>query len=140
MKLSTVLVPVLASTLMLSGAHINAAEPTSVTPTALAPTSVALTAAEIDRGEWTGEFLQIDWTFAFDRNGEGWSGRYMTSKGKKWHPLRDVVITDRSTTFSIDSKPGLRFTLKLDDSNAAMSGGVTIEGVATAPFSATRSL
>ena len=128
MKLPTILLLALASTFVLPSATIQASAVDSSTATAQA----------LDEGQWTGEFLQTDWTFAFEREGDEWSGSYMTSKGRKWHPLDDVAISGRFASFTIDSKPTLRFALELDRTHSSMTGGVTVEGIATAPFSAVR--
>lgn len=89
-------------------------------------------------GVWTGSLLQKEWTFEFTAEGGNWSGRYMSPNGVKWHPLSGVVVSGRSVSFSMESKPKLSFALEVDAIKPTMSGTVTIEGVATVPFSATR--
>ena len=89
-------------------------------------------------GLWIGSLLQKEWTFEFTTEGGNWSGRYMPPGGVKWHPLSAPVISGRSVSFSMESKPKLSFALELDTVKPTMSGTVTIEGVATVPFSATR--
>jgi hypothetical protein len=62
----------------------------------------------------------------------------MPPGGVKWHPLSGLVVSGRSVNFSMESKPKLSFALEVDAIKPTMSGTVTIEGVATVPFSATR--
>lgn len=89
-------------------------------------------------GAWTGKFLQTDWTFEF-RNEDGvLRGRYLTSSGANWQSLHEIVVSDRSVSFNIKSKPKVSFSLELDAPARTMSGTVTIDGMATVPFSATR--
>ena len=89
-------------------------------------------------GVWTGSLLQKEWTFEFTAERGNWSGRYMPPGGVKWHPLSGLVVSGRSVNFSMESKPKLSFALEVDAIKPTMSGTVTIEGVETVPFSATR--
>lgn len=90
----------------------------------------------IVKGAWTGQFLQRNWTFEF-RNEDGKrSGRYMRSDGRSWQPLNDLRIEGGSVAFDIESKPQVSFSLKRDATNQNLSGTVTIDGIATIPFSA----
>lgn len=89
-------------------------------------------------GVWTGSFLQKEWTFEFTAEGSDWSGRYMPPGGVKWHPLSGLVVSGRSVSFSMDTKPKLSFALEIDAVKPTLSGPVTIDGVATVLFSATR--
>ena len=89
-------------------------------------------------GVWIGNLLQKDWAFEFTVEGGNWSGRYMTPGGVKWHPLSGLVVSGRSVSFSMDSKPKLNFALEIDAAKPILAGTVTIEGVAMVPFSATR--
>jgi hypothetical protein len=86
---------------------------------------------------WTGKFLQRDWTFEFTRGEGRLQGRYMRSDGGKWLPLNDILLSGRSISFGIESKPKISFALKLGASERDLSGTVTLEGLATIPFSAT---
>ncbi|MCM3681758.1 hypothetical protein [Sphingomonas paucimobilis] len=52
--------------------------------------------------------------------------------------MSGLVVSGRSVNFSMESKPKLSFALEVDAIKPTMSGTVTIEGVATVPFSATR--
>ena len=89
-------------------------------------------------GTWTGSFLQKDWTFEF-RNEDGrLQGRYMRSGGRNWQPLNEIRVSGRSVSFSIESKPKVSFALEVDAADRNMSGTVTIDGMATVPFSAAR--
>lgn len=92
----------------------------------------------IAAGAWTGKFLQRDWTFELKQENGEWSGQYMRSDTGNWHPLNDLVISGLSVSFSIESKPQVSFALEVDKKKANMSGAVTIDGVATIPFSAAR--
>lgn len=97
-------------------------------------------AKDVIEGAWTGAFLQREWTFEFTAEHDGWSGRYMTSDGNGWHPLQELIISERHISFSIVSEPKVSFSLEVDDTSQSMSGGVTIDGIATVPFSAKRKL
>lgn len=89
-------------------------------------------------GSWTGPFGEADWTFEFTRRDSFWSGRYMPSKGNKWHDLQSLVVSGNSIAFSIKSEPVLSFDLELDSSGQGISGIISIGSGLTHPFSAVR--
>lgn len=89
-------------------------------------------------GTWKGNFLQREWTFRLRHENGAWSGNYTRSDGRNWYPLTELVVSGTSIGFSIESTPKVSFSLQADAASQAMSGTVTIEGVATVPFSATR--
>lgn len=107
-------------------------------PAAPTPTAAQNMEQILAEGPWTGKFLQRDWTFEFKNEGGGWSGKYMRSDGKSWLPLNDLVVSERSVSFSIESTPKVSFSLSIDAENQNMAGTATIDGVATVPFSAAR--
>ncbi|MGA9582187.1 MAG: hypothetical protein WBR13_09485 [Allosphingosinicella sp.] len=89
-------------------------------------------------GTWTGQFLQKDWTFEFRNEDGALRGRYLTSGGTNWQSLHEIVISGRSVSFNIKSKPKVSFSLEVDAPVRNMSGTVAIDGLATVPFSAAR--
>jgi hypothetical protein len=89
-------------------------------------------------GAWTGKLLQKDWIFEF-RNEDGMlQGRLMASGGRNWQPLHEVIISGGSVSFGLESKPKMSFSLEVGTTNRNMSGTVTLDGLGTLPFSATR--
>ncbi len=88
-------------------------------------------------GTWAGSFVQTEWTFEFKREGNTWSGRYMSAKDKKWQPMQSLAVSERTVRFGIDSKPPVTFTLKVDPTNKILAGNVNVFG-RNLPFSAAR--
>ncbi len=107
-------------------------------PSPNAPAAAASVEQGIAGRAWTGTFLQRDWTFEFAHEGGRLQGRYMRSDGGKWLPLNDLLLSGRSLSFGIESKPKISFALQLGASDQDLSGTVTLEGVAVVPFSATQ--
>jgi hypothetical protein len=111
---------------------------TSSNPSSAAVVDTHGAERSVVEGAWMGKFLQRDWTFELKKEDNGWSGRYMRSDTSSWHPLSELVISGRSVSFSIESKPKVSFSLEVDTKKPDMSGAVTIDGVAIVPFSAIR--
>lgn len=107
-------------------------------PSYAAPVEVQAVPSDGPGGIWRGNLLQKDWTFEFTARDGAWSGRYRTPGGVNWYPLSDVVVRGRAISFTMDTKPKLRFALDIDAAKPAMTGTVAIEGIATVPFTATR--
>lgn len=95
-------------------------------------------AASLVEGSWTGQFAQADWTFEFTREGNAWSGRYMSSRHNRWHALQSLIVSRNAVRFSIRSEPLVSFDLEVDASNNRLSGDVTIGEGVNIPFSAER--
>lgn len=89
-------------------------------------------------GTWTGKFLQRDWNFSFSDADGKLQGKYIRSDGRDWHPLNEIAASKRSISFTIESKPKVSFSLEVAPSKQNLTGTVTIDGVATIPFTATR--
>lgn len=89
-------------------------------------------------GTWTGKFLQKDWLFEFRNENGRLQGRYMTSGGRDWQPLNQIVVSKRSLTFNLGSKPNVSFALEVGSADRNLSGTVTLDGFGTVPFVATR--
>jgi hypothetical protein len=88
-------------------------------------------------GTWAGSFAQTEWTFEFKREGSGWSGRYMSARNNKWLPMQSLVVSARTVRFSMDSKPVVSFSLKVDPTNKVLAGDINVFG-RNLPFSAVR--
>jgi hypothetical protein len=88
-------------------------------------------------GTWAGSFAQTEWTFEFKREGNAWSGRYMSARTKKWLPMQSLAVSARNVRFTMDSKPLVTFSLKVDPTNKILAGEVNVFGK-NLPFSATR--
>ncbi|HEX8468795.1 MAG TPA: hypothetical protein VF620_13420 [Allosphingosinicella sp.] len=88
-------------------------------------------------GTWAGSFAQTEWTFEFKREGNGWSGRYMSARAKKWLPMQSLAVSQRTVRFSMDSKPPVTFNLKVDPTNKVLAGDIDLFG-RKLPFSAAR--
>ncbi len=88
-------------------------------------------------GTWAGSFAATEWTFEFKREGNSWSGRYMSAKKKKWEPMQSLAVSERAVRFSIDAKPPVTFNLKIDPTNKILAGDVNVFG-RNLPFSAAR--
>lgn len=88
-------------------------------------------------GTWAGSFAQTEWTFEFKREAGAWSGRYMSARTKKWHPMQSLAVSARTVRFSMDSKPLVTFSLEVDPTNKILAGDVNVFG-RNLPFSATR--
>jgi hypothetical protein len=111
----------------------------AVCSTLAAPASVAAQAKVEGNvaGTWAGSFVQTEWTFEFKREGNGWSGRYMSARDKKWQPMQSLAVAGRTVRFSIDSKPPVTFDLKVDPTNKILAGDVNVFS-RKLPFSAAR--
>ena len=96
----------------------------------------AKTAGDV-AGTWAGSFVQTEWTFEFKREGNTWSGRYMSAKDKKWHPMQSLAVSERAVRFSMDAKPPVTFSLKVGPNNKTLAGDVNVFG-RNLPFSAAR--
>jgi hypothetical protein len=88
-------------------------------------------------GTWAGSFAQTEWTFELKREGGAWSGRYMSGRTKKWLPMQSLAVSARTVRFSMDSKPLVTFSLKVDPTNKILAGDVNVFGQ-NLPFSAAR--
>ncbi len=88
-------------------------------------------------GTWAGSFVQTEWTFEFKREGNTWSGRYMSAREKKWQPMQALSVSERTVRFGIESKPPVTFNLKVDPTNKVLAGEVNVFG-RNLPFSAAR--
>lgn len=88
-------------------------------------------------GTWAGSFVATEWTFEFKREGNAWSGRYMSAKTKKWEPMKSLAVSGRTVRFSMDSKPPVTFNLKVDRTNKILAGEVNVFS-RNLPFSAAR--
>lgn len=120
---------------------IAAAFVTAVTAQASPPAAkaeIAKPRQALIPGTWSGDFFQRKWTFEIIADGSGYSGRYRRSDGRAWLPLKQLKVSGRKVSFSIESTPKISFDLQGDSSNQDMSGTVTLEGYATLPFSAAR--
>lgn len=93
---------------------------------------------KIVTGAWTGKLLQKDWTIEFRNEDGNLRGRMMVSGGGNWQPLHELTISGRSVSFALQSKPKMSFALDVGPTYQDMSGSVTLDGLATIPFSATR--
>lgn len=88
-------------------------------------------------GTWAGTFVQTEWTFEFTREGNTWSGRYMSARTRKWLPMQALAVSGRTVRFSMDAKPPVTFSLKVDSTNKILAGDVNVFG-RNLPFSAAR--
>ena len=88
-------------------------------------------------GTWAGSFVQTEWTFEFKREGNTWSGRYMSAKTKKWQPMQSLAVSGPTVRFSMDAKPPVTFNLKVGSNNKTLAGDVILFG-RNLPFSAAR--
>lgn len=88
-------------------------------------------------GTWAGSFVQTEWTFEFKREGNTWSGRYMSAREKKWQPMQSLSVSAQTVRFSLDSKPPVTFNLKVDPTNKILAGQVNVFS-RNLPFSAAR--
>ncbi|HZG08000.1 MAG TPA: hypothetical protein VEZ70_03365 [Allosphingosinicella sp.] len=123
---------------VIAAAAAIAAPAFAMTSFVAAPISAGSVEQKIIGGAWTGKFLQRDWTFEF-RNEDGkLQGRYIRSDGRTWLPLNDILLSERSVAFSIESKPKVSFALEIARGDQDLAGTATVDGVATVPFSATR--
>jgi hypothetical protein len=107
---------------------------------ALAPSTAIAAQARVTSdvaGTWTGSFAQTEWTFAFTRDGNAWSGQSMSAKAKTWQPLQSVTVVGDSVTFSLSSQPVVTFVLKANPSRTALTGTIEFVGKKL-PFSAVR--
>lgn len=115
----------------------TAAAPQSAPPPA--PTRCAAgRVADRLQGEWAGPFTGADWIFRFTCENGVWTGRYISSKGKNWHPLLGLTVAGDAVSFMIESRPQVTFKLRLDGGAGMLSGDVDIGGLHTLPFAATR--
>jgi hypothetical protein len=88
-------------------------------------------------GTWAGSFVATEWTFEFKREGNTWSGRYMSAKTRKWEPMHSLAVSGRTVRFSLDAKPPVTFNLKVDPTNRILAGEVNVFS-RNLPFSAAR--
>jgi len=112
----------------------------AVCMTLAAPASSVAAPGKVARdvaGTWTGSFVQTEWTFEFKREGNTWSGQYMSARDKKWHPMQALAVSEQTVRFSMQSKPPVTFTLKVDPTNKILAGDVNVFG-RNLPFSAAR--
>jgi hypothetical protein len=90
------------------------------------------------QGTWSGSFADANWTFEIVRRGDSWTGRYVSSRSKEWHPLLNLRVADDALAFAIDSRPQVRFRLKLDRTTDLLAGDVGFGNVRAMPFTASR--
>jgi hypothetical protein len=112
----------------------------AVCSTLVAPASYAAAqgrAAGDVAGTWAGSFAQTEWTFEFKREGNSWSGRYMSARAKRWEPMQSLAVSGRTVRFSIDAKPPVSFNLTVDPTNKNLAGHVNFFS-RNIPFSAAR--
>ncbi|UUL83173.1 hypothetical protein [Sphingomonas qomolangmaensis] len=88
-------------------------------------------------GTWAGSFAQTEWIFEFKREGDVWSGRYMSAKSNKWLPMQSLTVSSRTVRFTLDSRPPVTFSLEVDPTNQTLAGDVNVFGK-DLPFSAAR--
>ncbi|HEX8308618.1 MAG TPA: hypothetical protein VF645_09400 [Allosphingosinicella sp.] len=88
-------------------------------------------------GTWSGSFVATEWTFEFTRQGNTWSGRYMSAKTRKWEPMQSLAVSGRNVRFSINAKPPVAFNLTVDPTNKVLAGDVNVFS-RNLPFSAAR--
>jgi len=123
--------------ILTAAAAVTQASPAPVAPSA-APIAAVKAGRSLVGGAWTGKFLQKDWTFRFSDEDGQLRGTFVTAGRTNWQPLEAIVVSGRSVSFAIESKPKVSFALELDPAVGSMSGTVTLDGLATVPFSATR--
>ena len=88
-------------------------------------------------GTWVGSFVATEWTFEFTRNGDSWSGRYMSAKTRKWEPMQSLAVSGRTVRFGVNAKPPVTFNLTVDPTNKTLAGQVNVFS-RDLPFSAAR--
>ena len=76
--------------------------------------------------------------FEFTNEDGRLKGKYMPSGGREWQPLNGIVVSKRSITFNLGSKPNISFDLEIGATDRNLSGTVTLEGFGTIPFAAAR--
>jgi len=111
----------------------------AVGSTLAAPASAAAQgrAAASVAGTWAGSFAQTEWTFEIKREGNGWSGRYMSAREKTWQPMQSLAVSGQTVRFGIDAKPPVTFNLTVDRTNKNLAGSVNFFN-RNLPFSAAR--
>jgi hypothetical protein len=126
--------------LVLAGAafHLQPVPARSMPAPVAAPRCTPPQVPERLAGRWSGVFTGADWTFEFTCKGGAWAGRYMSSKGRTWHPLLRLKVLGEAIAFGIEARPAVTYTLKLDPDAETLSGTVDIGGFHTLPFTASR--
>lgn len=109
----------------------------STAPIAASAAPQRAVAANSPAGTWVGTFAQTEWTFEFKRQGDVWSGQYMSARTKKWIPMQSLVVSAQTVRFGLGSKPEISFNLKVDSTNKSLVGDMDAFG-RKMPFSAAR--
>lgn len=89
-------------------------------------------------GTWKGPFLGSNFIFELKQSGNGWTGRYMSDKSRRWADLQNIAVTNGAVSFSFVSDPPSTFSFKVDGPGKTLNGSAKFGPHDPIPLTLTR--